>query len=1325
MANIRHILLFISLFLGISNSLFSSVEYGIFEHYTTKDGLVSNRIFSISQDRNGFIWIGTDFGLERFDGKSFKHHRKQEYSLFSREDFLFVHALPNGRVTAGGYYGLFVEYDPVNDTFRDVKPQEYEESFYKETMEIYLNEGKQYAYSSSGAYTYDPETESYTSENPLFKASKNLFVRSMYVDKKDRYWLGSMDSMLIFNHNGEKELCFIPKGEACSFVRTMIPLNDSLLLVASQSAEVWIFNINDTQIKDPIIVKTPFDCITNIVRDESGRFWIATDAHGLWYTDDFLSANPLFVNLKPFNASLDEALKIYCIMKDNQGDIWFGTQNSGIWRYRRSNKTGITCSWDFGFPLAVCSSFSEDDNNNIIVSVDGGGLYSVDPKFNFRSLTRFPNNNISEIARSNSGVCYVASWGGGIYRCNPNTGAYEKDELEGIKAPSNCFFGVSVADGTDIYACSSGDGLYHKKEGNSKWEKIVPYDSLTNNNNKWVFTVCEGGEDTRWILTTNSLWKEENGVMTTYSQDVNTTKRTNPFSITDIIADKDGYLYAATSEGIARFSRNSNVPEMLDFVPKSYYRTIIKDDNGNFWLAGDNGILSFNYEKKESYKLPGNYTDVATFYFYLRSGYKAKDGKLYFGTNGGYICIDPNKLNFETVIPYFSYSNIYIRGKKINVDEKPLNGTPLSQSSSISLKYSETDISIDVDMIDFSDADRIQSQYRLVGLQDEWQPMPYDKNIKFAHIPTGKYTLEARAFRTNEECEEKIISLSITVLPPWWNSWWFYCLMILLASLAIAGVFRWRMRRLIKMKNELNEQVSLRTLELQNALKDKDSLISVIGHDLKNPMFAIVVALENWLKKEKAMTDENKRSLIVDVHDSAKTLQGEMLKLLDWAQSKQDDIICKPQDIDVIPLVDDAIQLTTGLLKRKNISCVKEMNLSHKAYIDPRMISAVIRNLLGNAVKFTEMGGTITIGASEDEKNITMFVQDTGVGMSENALKKLLADEDLESTQGTNDEKGTGLGLRICKKYIQLNNGTFSATSKEGEGTRISITIPQSETLIVIENTGKPIIVDKDAENKEILADNILLMVDDNPLICENMKTLLGDFCEVLIAYDGQQALDIVKEREVDLILSDVEMPIMNGIEMCQQLQSDEMYSHIPILFLSGRSDENDRLLGLTNGAIDYIPKPFSHEELLAKLRSIFKLRKQERTFLLAQLMKPKEETQEATESQEIVKEDPFVNQFMNLIRERYTSAELSVDDLADELCVSRSTMFRRIKMVVGKSPVELLGEYRLNEAMRQLKENDYASINEIAYAVGFSDPSYFSKRFKAYFGISPTQTKK
>ena len=318
------------------------------------------------------------------------------------------------------------------------------------------------------------------------------------------------------------------------------------------------------------------------------------------------------------------------------------------------------------------------------------------------------------------------------------------------------------------------------------------------------------------------------------------------------------------------------------------------------------------------------------------------------------------------------------------------------------------------------------------------------------------------------------------------------------------------------------------------------------------------------------------------------------------------------------------------------------------------------------------------------------------------------------------------MGLNICKQYIQRNNGTLQVESKEGEGTCITINLPISVAITDYQTETPSKTEPSNRIQEDIIEGNVILIVDDNPLICENMKSLLSDLCSVVIAHNGQEALEIVANQEIDLILSDVDMPVMNGIEFCTQLQKDESAAHIPLLFVSGRIEENDRLQGLSKGAIDYITKPFNQEELLAKLCSLFKHRELTRSHILESIMQNKDSQseEEDAEGSDPAKENPFLNQFMDLIRQRHSDPDLSVDDLADEMCVSRSTMFRRIKTIVGKSPVELLGEYRLNEALRQLKSNETISVNEVAYAVGFSDASYFSKKFKAYFGINPTQAR-
>lgn len=1316
------------LYLFMSNA-FSAEEYGIFEHYTVEDGLISNRVYSLTTDKNGFIWASTDFGLEQFDGRKFTHHRKDDYPELAREDFIFVHRLPSGNITAGGYNGLLVEYNPDKDAFSNVMPKEFDESFYKESLGItYSSYGTQYVVTNAGVYTYDKEKHEYSSDNILFKLTKNMYVRSLHIDSRGRFWIGSIDSVVVKNADGSAAFTYAPSGEAGSFVRSIIPLGGNQLAIASQKNEIWIFDESAEHISDPVIIKTPFSCITTIIRDKSGRYWLPTDGNGLWYANE-LSQNTTFTKLIPYNATSDEVNKIYSIIEDNNGEIWFSTQNSGIWRYRKNNSSGIYTSADFGFPPAVCTSFIEDDEHNIIVSVDGGGLYSISPRKKTKKLISLPNNNISNLKRSKDGACYAATWGGGLFRYNPKTNNAEIEKFAGINNPCNSFFGINILNGNDLYACTAGDGLYRKRHDENKWSRIILKDSIEEFNNKWIMFSYSDTPDVTWVNTSSALWLLKGDGTKLVIKDKNNEKKLIPLQVFDMKGDGKGYVFAASNNGIKRISPDGAI-ESLDFVPICRYRILLKDDNGKYWAAGDSGIYSFDYNSKVCTKLPGNFSAVATNYFYYRSGYKASDGKLYFGTNVGYICINPKELSLEATIDYLAFSSMSIGNKKVAVSESPLNGTNLSQKDGIELPYGLTDIDFTIQIADFALIDKANCQYRLVGLQDEWKDVGTDRVIRFSFIPTGHYTLEVKAFRSNEKCEVKTTSLDITILPPFWQTWWFIALSILVLALIARFIYRQRVRRLIEMKNELNEQVTLRTMELQSALKDKDSLISVIGHDLRNPMFAIVVALENWLKKENTMSNEDKHHLVEEVLKSAKTLQGEMLKLLNWAHSKQDDMACKPQDIDIENIVKDALQLSEELLKEKEINCQKKLSLTHKAFADSRMISTVIRNILGNAIKYTNHGGNITIEGWEDQREVHISIRDNGVGMPADVLAKIQTNDQTEmsSRTGTDSEAGTGLGINICKRYIQRNNGTLQAESKEGEGTCITINLPVSAVAATALQEPINITVEKKQKPEEVIAGNVILIVDDNPLICENMKTLLSDLCEVKIANNGQEALDIVTENEIDLILSDVDMPVMNGIELCSRLQEDESASHIPLLFVSGRIEESDRLQGLSKGAIDYITKPFNQEELLIKLSSLFNHRALLRSYIYAKIMQNKDFSPNAEAQEEepsiAIENNPFLNKFMEVIREKYTDPKLSVEDLADDMCVSCSTLLRRIKTVVGKSPGQILGEYRLNEAMRRLKSNENESVSDIAYTVGFSDLSYFSKKFKAYFGYSPTSAK-
>lgn len=1305
----------------------STQEYGRFDHFGTNEGLISDRVYNITCDNNGFLWLGTDFGFDRFDGKEFKHHSKKDYPSLRREDILITHLGDNNNIFIGGYYGLLEEYDQEKDTVIDRIPSIYDDNKAQEIEGFYVaNDGRQFAMTTKGILTHDPITHEFRSDNPIYENTKETYIKSMYIDKFGRYWVGSVDKYYIFDKSTKLIMACDPPADACGFICNILPLDEDQILVTTQTHEMWIFDIKQ-EIEKPTVIKIPFGNTIKVIKDKNNRYWFATDGFGLWYTDDKISPSAQFHSIVPYNSQGVEIRKIYCMTTDLKGDLWIGTRNSGIWCYKGSILNNISFSRNYGFPPVSCTGLTEDKDGNLVVGSDGSGLYYVSPDFKSLKLVELENNNVCSVIAKDNGDVLVPTWGGGVFNVDADTKHVTKEEFQGISQTSRCYFSTCKYE-KNLYVCSAGDGLY-RKSGDKDWEKIIIKND-TSEQDRWVFKAVDDINNTTWVLTTTALWRlRDNSCQMIPALDLE-SQIVPAISLADGATDGTGNFYVTTNNGIFVVPEGKDTCYLLNYVPKNNYHSIQKDNYGIFWAAGDNGIAQIDTKKKTCKLLTDSRNNIALHYFIFRSGFKDSKGRIHFGTNDGFVTLDPAHLSMDTDIPHLAFSDLYIGNNKVKRGSGPLKDYRLGDGKLV-LEHDKTDIKILFDAIDYTEFDPIQYKYKLIGMNNEWTEVSNGKSIHFSHLPVGNYTLTVEAFRNNVECQPKQISFDIQVLPPWWETLWFKIIMSLAIALICGSIIILRIKSLMNAKKELEQKVDERTSELKEALNDKDRLISVVAHDLKNPMFAIVGALENLSKRSETINEQERLRITNGTYDSAKTLQNEMLKILDWAQSKKEDITCHPTDVDVQSIVQNVTLLLSNVMDKKGIKLNTDINLTHFVYADSRMLEAVIRNLLSNAIKFTPSGKEISILSWADNRDIKIAVKDTGVGMTEEQVGKLRSGESTGSSKGTENETGNGLGYRICHDYILRNNGTMDIESRQGAGTTITITLPRSERKIEIKQEIRSEGANTQADYS-ILTGNTVLVVDDNPLICDNIKTLLSSYLNVLTANDGKKALEIATEQIPDIILSDVEMPIMNGIEMSRIIEQTESTAHIPLLFLSARNEESDRLIGLKSGAVDYIPKPFSPEELILKVCNILMMRQKQQQHLLEKILAERgNETEESPLPGETSPEgekktervNPFVKQFIDVIEKRYTESDITVEDIAQDMFLSKSTLTRRTNSIIGKTPLEILNEFRLNEAMKQLKEADSETqISDIAYNVGFSDPAYFSRRFKERFGMKPSQ---
>lgn len=1327
----RKFFTYIVLFLIVSCPI-RAMEWATFHHYTVKEGLSCNYVHSITQDRNGFLWVATEYGLNKFDGVHFKNYFFEDYPSLFRNDIIRSALMENGQVCFGGNNGLAVAYDELTDSFRNLAPKDFDTTYYKCVTGIHpISEGRTILSTNAGLYFYDDKQGIFEKDFVPYDATKEVFSCSLMEDDWGRIWIGSFPGIRVWDKNFK--LCspsFL--REINEMVSSMVRLDHNRILYSSSIGSLGVVHLSDSgDFLRAERVETPFKCITALLKDSKGRIWLGTSGSGLW-RGECRGDKWKFEKQEPINIKVDELKKVHTLFEDRDGDIWIGTQNSGLWRYGESKGSSSLHSSDIGFPLVDGTSFAEDGRGNIIVSADGHGCYLLSPDLkilkHIQTEDGLPSNNVLSLQMGVDGKIWVASWGGDPCTYDTETGAIRQYPFKGIGFAYSTSKMLCCFQNGEVGVALAGDGVYCFSPVSETWRHVrLMGDSLISSEDRWVEHLMETKQGVRWVVTSRSVWRWEKGALKATYPDIDAVQSHNPLMMFQGACDDEGNLFVVSSQGIIRFEADGSSYQYLDFLPSGHYASILLGKDGRFWTSGSNGILHFDYKNKEYRLVLLDDRCRNRNYFTSRAAFQDSKGRFYFGSTEGFLVFDPTLIREATGVEYLSFSDLYLFGERVMPNSEMLPA-PLSQSKELVLNYDETNITISFDVLDFSGLNIVDASYRINGLDRRWVDLGDKREVKISHLPFGDYVLELKAARRDGVGEPKVITLNVRVLPPWWKTWWFTLLVLLSLFLIVAGVLYYRFRSIVKQRELLSTMVAERTKELDESnklleqkqsfierrnqdlldvLREKDRLISVVAHDLKNPMFAIVGALEGVVKKREI--SPNTWKVLNDTYLSAFNLQSVMVKLLEWARGKQSDVACHMGSVSVHQIVTEVLDLLNGVLSDKSITVNSSFDVKHKLLADARMIGTAIRNVLSNAAKFTPEGGTISIHASEEVDGIRLSITDNGLGMSAAKLEELMQDGTHESTLGTNNEKGTGLGFQMTKDFVKKSGGTIDVVSEEGKGTTVIIRLAKSEELAEISH---PRHMSEDFEiNVDLLDGNTVMIVDDDPLILNNLREMLSPYVKVICANNGEEGLAVASSSAPDIIISDVEMPVMDGIEMYKRLHEQEPTAWVPMVFLSARSDEDDRLRGLSSGAIDYVTKPFSSKELLMKLHNILQWRRSQQQQVLAHNLEDDRIDDEAND---------LLRNVLQAVERHYQDSEFSIDELAAEVALSKSSLSRKLKSITDKTPLELITEYRLHRAQKMLKTGK--SVSDVAYSVGFNDPLYFSRKYRAEFGYPPSQ---
>jgi len=1338
--------------LFISESLIAQQNIQ-FMHLDKDDGLTDNSVNTIYQDSYGYLWVGSWNGLNKFDGYRFEHYFASDDINSLPGNWIFTIFEDSQNTLWVGTNAGIAYYDRSTNKFKQIQNTEYNgirSIFQTETNELWCSV-------HNGILVFDCEKKTFIKKLDVTADPSFRHVQDAIADNQGKAWIGTLDGITVMDISSGLITKKIISDESNTLISNNIKTlqfdHDGMLWIGTEEDGLTIL---DTASLKSISYKhneqdehsLGSNFVSHIYIDNNNDAWISC-ING--YLNKYDRDKKHFIRYTGTNFHNRTILSksIDCTIQDKENNYWIGSHGSGIYclssQYNLFEVFQKIPGKTNGFSLGGITSFAELDDNTIIMGNDGGGLQFFNPETynisNYKFNDQFASPNIITILKDGNQL-WCGSWGGGVAKIELNnqfslTNYTHKKETNTSLNYNN--IKALYAQDSSLWIGTHGDGLaifdhnhhmfyHHNNPYNFPFKMDIPL---------WITDINKTTGDKMWISTVfgTFLIAQDTTYHFTHKKGDSTTIINN--YVFSVYEDSRKDIWVLTSQGVDKFidSTKTFAHYSATHAFTRYPKGIIEDNNGNLWITANDGVYMItpdNYSIRKFEKSDG----IVEGEFQKNGAFKASDGLLYFGSTKGFMRCDPNKISSDLMPPLVVFRNVYLNYKLQTVDSVILTSA-LDVVDNIELKYTKDIISIEIAAIHLSKLNQVSYSYKLEGYQDAWIDMGNNRMITFSELAPGNYNLKVRAKLKAGYQTEK--SLQIAILPPWWMTIWFKALLTLLITSTIVLIVYLRIK-IIKRQNELLKQkvaertadlttankaledqteklqeqnmlVVIKNEELHEANETKNRLFSIISHDIKNPLSVMQNMSQEAYNNFGSTSVEKTKEILYQLVNATKSLTNLTLNLLDWSVIQTNSFKAKITECDLEQLIQENITLYKENAQKKEIQISANINHSYKVLADNTMLSTVIRNILNNSIKFTYNGGTVTLQTVDTADYIKLIISDTGVGMNQATIDAILNTNNNISTYGTSNEKGTGLGLTICKEFIEKLSAKLAITSKENEGTEFSILLPKGNKIQHIK--AEKVAVETD-DNTETDNSTIICIVEDNIEIQTYIRNIFQKYYRVEVASNGKDGIKLITELVPDIIISDVYMPEMDGLEMIKTLRGIPATNHIPVIILSSRDMDKHLIEGYQAGADDYITKPFNRDVLYNKVKASLEHQNRLKVHFNKKSLSP-EETTDVPES----KDEKFIKDIVKIMDSEYNKEDFSVEYLAGKMEMGRVQLFRKFKAIVGQSPKDYITQYRLEKATQLLKTQKYR-VSDVAYEVGFSSPRYFSKCFVQYFGMAP-----
>ena len=1340
-----------------------------FQHIGKKDGLSNSAITSIYMDQYDYTWFGSWDGLNRYDGSTIKVYKPEAFVPGTISNNIVRSMLEDkaGNLWIVTHKGIN-KYSRDTDSFKSYLSDLTNIPVLENSLRACLGPDSSLWVSllGQGINRYDEERDTFVP----------VMMKEIPAEwQKEVYGIGSANGLMYLLGSDARLVCLL--NNQTVFSKQLIPAaqlrlhyfftlkGKYYLALSFDNGSVMLYSLSDIEQPPQILRLSDFPVSSLSVNLDHTALWIGTDLGDIFkltlQQKTFISSN----QASSFPLLSKAQRKILTITETKQDILWVGTDGDGIFKFLTRPKpfysvpSGSTDKG--GLSNSIVRSVYEDADGTLYTGTRGGGLNIIrtnKPTQVLNTEKGLSNNAVLSLNKDKLGNLWIGVDGEGIDMLEANTGRilhFPKDFENQTALSFNFVYSICIDAYGSLWLGTSGHGVINltvskTKSGTYRLDQYKQISHSTEEsssiNSNVVYSVVEETPNILWFGTRGSgvyRYNSLSGKIEEHFYSGSEKQRLSNDDVLSLFISDNEELWVGTSGGVNKISLQTKPYAVSHYtqregLPNNTIHAIQQDANAMLWLSTNNGLVMLD-PKKDAFKnfdtndgLQNNeFTDGASF------GSRNSE-KLFFGGINGLDIIYPTQLDTISNFPRLTVSEFQVHNVIVTPsDSSQILKKHIDLTNEISLNYDQNFISFHFTTLNYWNKQRTEYAYFLENFDKAWNYIGQQSTVNLTNIPPGRYMLHINYTNENGTWNNAPKKIAIIVHPPFWKTSWAYMIYVLLLIGLQFGIVL-----IIRQRGRTKRAAAINKFKIQQMKELNDyklQFFTNVAHEFRTPLTLIFGPVTTLIKKASNAWERYQLKTIYGNSLRLQKLIEELIQFRKIESGKEKPVVSQ---VELVTFTQDIVETFAqhAVEHDVNLEFLPEPE-TLQAWIDPKKLEKILINLISNAIKYNVKGGHVDVVLKENNEHAVFLIKDTGIGIADSDRSKIFESFYQNAAQQQEQQPfamSTGIGLSLTKSLVELHRGEIRLESTPGKGSAFTITLPiareayeqhadEKSFTLPVTNLEEKVQQEFGYINRvperintpdEALPDPdhyTLLLVDDHDQILVLLQSILSDTYKIFTARNGNEALALLEDEKVDLVISDILMPGMDGLTLCRKIKDNIQTSHVPVILLTAKAEIEDRIEGLQMGADSYIPKPFHPDHLFIRIEKLIKNREQIRKRF--ENFADVELGQMATGISE--KDDEFFVRITQCIERHLSESEFSADTIADEVGMSKASLYKKVKAIVGLTPHGLIKQYRLRKAADLLKNSDM-SVSEVIYETGFNSRSYFYKSFNEMFHCHP-----